>query len=97
MLDDSVRLEIAGEASFQDLGENEGAVILRTDSGELYTCNDTTAALLRAVDGERSFGAIVDILHQEFDVERQVLAEDLSAIALELEGEGILRRIAVAP
>jgi pyrroloquinoline quinone biosynthesis protein D len=90
MLGETTILSLTPAATFQPLGENEGAVVLMTDSGQLFTCNDTTVALLQALDGVRSFGSIVDELLDEFDVERDVLAADLSKLVGELEREGIV-------
>jgi hypothetical protein len=90
MLSEATVIAMAPEATFQPLGEGEGAVVLMTDSGQLYTCNDTTVALLQAVDGTRNFGAIVDRLLDEFDVERATLLADLSGLVEELQREGII-------
>ena len=90
MLGEATIISLTPAATFQPLGENEGAVVLMVDSGQLYTCNDTTVALLQAVDGARSFGAILDKLLDEFEVERAVLAADLSRLVDELEREGIV-------
>ena len=90
MPDDDTILALTPAATFQPLGEQEGAVILMVDSGQLYSCNDTTVALLRAIDGSRNFGAVIDLVHAEFEVDRDVLATDLREVAAELEREGIL-------
>jgi pyrroloquinoline quinone biosynthesis protein D len=90
MLGETAIIALTPAATFQPLGESEGAVVLMTDSGQLYTCNDTTVALLQALDEARSFGSIVDELLDEFDVEREVLVADLSKLVGELEREGIV-------
>jgi len=92
MLDEATILALSPAVSFQPLGQDEGAVVLMIDSGQLYTCNDTTAAFLQSIDGARSFGAILDQINAEFDVERAVLAADLAEIFAELEREGIVAR-----
>jgi hypothetical protein len=45
-------LALSPVASFQSLGDS--AVILMTDSGQLYTCNQTTESFLKKIDGLRS-------------------------------------------
>jgi hypothetical protein len=87
-IDETTVLSLAPNASFQQLGE--GAVILLIDSGQLYTCNETTEAFLKMVDGQRSFGAILDKLVAEFSVDRETLARDFLPIAGELRSEGIV-------
>jgi hypothetical protein len=75
-------------ASFQSVGD--GAVILLADSGQLYSCNDTSEAFLRHVDGKRSLGDIVGLLAEEYEVERVVLEADLAELAESLKREGVI-------
>lgn len=93
-IDDKTVLSISDNASFQSLGE--GAVVLLIDSGQLYTCNETTEAFLKLVDGARPFQAIVDALVKEFDIERAAATGDFLEIAEQLRSEGIVE-IAKAP
>lgn len=79
--------------SFQPLGDGEGGVLLDTVSGQLFTCNDTTAAFLSTVDGERSFGQILVELGNVFDVDADLLRDDMSDLAKQLESEGLIVRI----
>jgi len=87
-IDESTVFTLTPNASFQALGE--GAVILMIDSGQLYTCNETTEAFLKMIDGRRNFGAILDLLIAEFDADRQTLTRDFLPIAGELRSEGII-------
>jgi len=75
-------------ASFQSVGD--GAVVLLADSGQLYSCNDTSEAFLRHVDGKRSFGEIIDLLAEEYEAEREVLAADFAELAESLKQEGVI-------
>ena len=85
---ESTILSMSGNASFQSLGE--GAVVLLIDTGQLYTCNETTEAFLKLVDGERPFGVIVDALLEEFDIERTTATNDFLEIVRQLRSEGIV-------
>lgn len=87
MQTDSV-LSFSPVASIQPLGD--GAVILLADSGQLYTCNDTTESMLQLVDGRRTLAEIIDRALEEFEVDRPTLERDFFAIASELVQEGIL-------
>jgi pyrroloquinoline quinone biosynthesis protein D len=87
-IDEFTVLSLAPNASFQALGE--GAVILMIDSGQLYTCNETTEAFLKMIDGQRNFGAILDLLAGEFAIDRATLIRDFLPIAGELRSEGIV-------
>ncbi len=75
-------------ASFQSVGD--GAVVLLADSGQLYSCNETSEAFLRHVDGKRSLSDIVDLLAEEYEVERSVLEADLAELADSLKREGVI-------
>jgi hypothetical protein len=79
---------ISPVASFQSVGD--GAVVLLADSGQLYSCNDTSEAFLRHVDGKRSLGEIVELLAEEYEVERDVLEADFAELAESLKQEGVI-------
>lgn len=79
---------MADDASVQHVGD--GAVVLLARSGQLYTCNGTTEAFLDKVDGARNLDQIVDLLSDEFEVDKATLGEDMTALAAELVAEGIL-------
>jgi pyrroloquinoline quinone biosynthesis protein D len=90
MLQDATVCAFAEGISHQPLGDGEGAVVLVIGSGQLYTCNDTTAAFLEAVDGVRTFGEAVDAVHRLYDVPREELRSDLVALATNLIEDGVL-------
>jgi pyrroloquinoline quinone biosynthesis protein D len=81
-------LRMADDASVQHVGD--GAVVLLARSGQLYTCNDTTEAFLDKVDGARSLDQIIDLLSDEFDIDKATLDQDMAELAAELVAEGIL-------
>ncbi|RWA77596.1 PqqD family protein [Mesorhizobium sp. M1C.F.Ca.ET.193.01.1.1] len=87
-IDSETVLRMADDASVQHVGD--GAVVLLARSGQLYTCNGTTEAFLDKVDGARSLDQIVDLLSDEFEVDKATLDEDIAALAAELVAEGIL-------
>jgi coenzyme PQQ synthesis protein D (PqqD) len=84
-------IAIAPNATFQSLGD--GAVILRTDSGQLFTCNETTEAFLKHVDGRRTLGDITSQVLAEYDVDREVLSTDILALADDLAAQGIIVKV----
>ena len=81
-------LRMADDASVQHVGD--GAVVLLARSGQLYTCNGATEAFLDKVDGARSLDQIVDLLSDEFEVDKATLGDDMTALVAELVAEGIL-------
>lgn len=90
MLSESARLRLGEDVSYQSLGPGERTVLLSLTSGYLYTCNETTAAFLDALDGRRSFGEVLDLLLAQFEVPREQLQADMAALVEELMGEGLI-------
>lgn len=90
MIQDSSVLSLSEGVTYQPLGDGEGAVVLIIESGQLFTCNDTTSAFLAAVDGERNFGSVVSSLMNTFDVPADELRSDLTQLAEQLRLEGIV-------
>jgi pyrroloquinoline quinone biosynthesis protein D len=85
------RLSLAEGVSVQSLGDDEGAVVLMIESGQLFTCNDTTAAVLRAAEGGITFDQLIVQLLTIFEVAEAELREDISALARQLVAEGLVR------
>jgi hypothetical protein len=93
MTERSAVLALAPKIAVRRLGEEQGAVVVRLGDGQLFTCNDTTAAFLEALDGRRSFDQILDLLVEEFEVGRERLAQDMDALAEQLMSEGLILAI----
>ena len=70
-------LRASPEMKFQSLGSGQPTVIVSLTSGYLYTANQTTESFLRAIDGEKTFGAIVAELTDVYDVTPEKLSLDL--------------------
>lgn len=86
-------LRLAEKVSLQPLGEGEGGVILRLNSGELFTVNDTALSFVAALDGDRSVGGTVRLIADEYDVDRETLTRDLIEIASELLEAELVERV----
>ncbi len=81
-------LRLSDKASFRSLGDS--GVILMTDSGQLYSCNDTAEAFLRRTDGDRTVAAIASEIGDEYDVEPDVLLADMEDLISYLISEGVV-------
>jgi len=84
-------LSLAEGVSVQHLGAGEGGVVLKIGSGELFTCNDTTAALLRCAAEGLDFDASIAKMLETFEVDAAELRADMEEMAAELAREGIVR------
>jgi len=91
---DATVLRLAEKVSLQPLGEGEGGVILRLDSGELFTVNDTALSFVAALDGDRTVAATVQLIADEYDVDPETLTRDLIEIASDLLAAALVERVA---
>lgn len=85
-----VPIRLAGDVTYQSLGDGEDTVILSLGSGELYTCNETTTAFLAELDGSRTLEDIIAVLGEQYDAPEEQLRADFTALAEELEREGLI-------
>lgn len=90
MLDDETVLNLSQQMKFQSLGKGQPTVIVSLDSGYLYTANQTTQSFLRAVDGQKTFGKIMEELAGQYDVPLDKLRADMSVIAEKMMHEKLL-------
>jgi len=81
---------LAQGISLQSLGDDEGGVVLRLDSGELYTVNDTALEFLSRLDGLRPISALAVELEALFEIDIETLTDDLVAITRTLADEGLV-------
>ena len=66
------------------------AVVVRQKSSEVLVMSEVAARILALADGIRPIGAWLDLLADEFEVDRLSLERDVLRFAAELAGEGIL-------
>jgi len=90
MISEMTLLQRADDVTYQSLGPEEDTVILSLRTGQLHTCNETTRVFLDALDRPRRFDEIVDQLHEQYDVTREKLAEDMRFLVESLLREGIV-------
>jgi len=83
---------LADDVTFERVPD--GAVVLVFGDGQLYSCNDTSAAFLAAVDGAKTLGEVAAVLADEFEAPLEVLVSDLGELAGQMQAEGIIVRTA---
>lgn len=88
-LSGDVVLSLPASVSVQPLGEDEGGVLLKMDTGDMFTLNDTAVAFLSKLDGKRKFSAIINEMLDEFEVDAPTLRTDIFELAAELKAAGI--------
>lgn len=85
----SAVLSLPASVSVQPLGDDEGGVLLKMDTGDMFTLNDTAVAFLSKLDGKRQFSVIIAEMLDEFEVDAATLRTDISELAAELKAAGI--------
>ncbi len=71
------------------------AVVVRQKSAEVLVMSEVAARLFALADGVHPVSHWLDVLAEEFDVERADLERDVVGFASELAAEGILVDVAV--
>ena len=89
-LSQNARLKLANDVTFQSLGPGEETVVLSLNSGYLYTCNETTTAFLRRLDGRHPLATVIGLLFDEFQVPRETLSKDMTELAVKLLAEKLI-------
>ncbi len=70
----------------------EDAVLLDADAGTYYTLNEVAASIWDKIDGKRAIGEIVELMLEEYDVERATLERDIEGLVADLEDKGLVER-----
>jgi hypothetical protein len=87
---DRTRFRLSDDVTYQSLGTDQDTVVLSLTSGYLYTCNETTASFLRALDGKRTFGEVLSVLEKQYEVPLEQLRSDLQETLAELLREKLI-------
>lgn len=80
---------ISHDLTVADLG-NE-AVVLDPASGMYFGLNEVAARIVALAHSPTTVGEIVRCLHEEFEVDRAQLGEDVTAFVRDLEQRGMIR------
>ncbi len=69
---------------------DDEAVVVRQRAGEVLVMNETAARLLELADGRTSVADWVQVLAEEYEIDRRALERDVLAFAADLTEEGML-------
>jgi pyrroloquinoline quinone biosynthesis protein D len=69
---------------------NGEAVLLNPKDGSYFGLNSVGCSFWEKADGKRSLGEIIELLLEEYDVDRKHLEEDLLSLVSEMEKQNIL-------
>jgi hypothetical protein len=65
------------------------ALIVQLHSAQVMGLDPVGTRLFALLDGRRSLAALIELLHREYEVPREVLERDVMAFAAELVGAGV--------
>jgi hypothetical protein len=67
-------------------------VLLDAEAGTYYTLNEVAASVWDKIDGKRAIGEILDLMLEEYDVDRATLEKDLDGLVADLLDKGLIER-----
>jgi len=73
---------------------SDEGIILRQEDGEILVVNEVAIRFVELIDGNRNLDELTDMLLQEYEVDRNTLADDLAEYASELISHGVLNTTA---
>jgi hypothetical protein len=87
----SAVFELSDRISLQGLGQGEGGVLLKLDSGELYTLNDTAFDFLSSLDGKNTVLGAAEKIAQKYSIDIDTVLSDLTELVGDLEPENLIK------
>jgi hypothetical protein len=88
MLSEGAVFRARADVRFRVVGDE--AVVVRQEDAEVIALNEVGASILSLLDARRSLGEVLESLLEEYDVDRESLADDLSRFVRELRDAGIV-------
>jgi hypothetical protein len=101
MLSETAVFRPRSDVRFRVVGDE--AVIVRQEQAEVIAVNEVGASVLSLLDARRSVRDLLEALLEEYDVDRESLASDVSRFLAELREAGVVvqalatRRRSTAP
>jgi len=75
---------------FAESEVDEEIVIMRLDTGDLFSLPGTAAAAWKLIDGTRGRASLISALASDFGVNEQDIAADLDEFLVRLQEQGLL-------
>ncbi len=69
---------------------DDEAIILNLNNGHYYTLNPVGTVIWELIDGHRTLQAVLEGVCEQFDVDRERAHDDLVALVVRMEQEGLL-------
>ena len=79
-------------SAFIETTVDDEIVIVSLDKGHFFSLKDTGLVIWQKIDGSRSRDDILSELKAEFDVETDVLTQDLDAFLSEVSAVGFVKQ-----
>lgn len=80
---DDIRYRVVGEE----------AVVIRQNAAEVLAINDVGARILALIDAKSTVGQLIETMSSEYDVDREVLTQDIENFVAAMHDAGIVEEI----
>lgn len=91
MIDRTTVLRRADDVRFRAVDDE--TVVVRQEEAEALVLNEVAGRILDLADGRRQLGEILECLHDEYEVEVEILQTDLEEYVGELVRNGVLLEV----
>ncbi len=88
MTSDDAVFKPAADVRFRVVGDE--AIVVRQEDAEVIALNEVGASVLALLDSRRSVRDVLDALVEQYDVDRNSLATDLTRFLAELRDAGVV-------
>ena len=82
------KLQRSPQATHQTVGEE--AILINLNTGEYFSLNDTGTMFWELIDGQRTIADCARLIAKAYEVEPEVVEDDLIELATELHNEGLI-------
>lgn len=87
-IQDTTRIKTSGQGVFSDLGEE--SVIMHVTEGVYYGLNKVSASIWKNIQEPIPFSDLIDLLLEQYEVERSACEEDTRSLLLQLHQKDLV-------
>ena len=72
------------------IARTEGAVVVDYDTSKFFEANETGSLLLKNLKKDTTIEALVDVIYEEFEVDKETALKDVKEFVSKLEKFGLM-------
>ncbi|NVM05006.1 MAG: PqqD family protein [Candidatus Helarchaeota archaeon] len=85
-----LKSEVDMEEKESYIARTKGAVVVDYDTSKFFEANETGALLLKKLRKDTTIEALVDIIYEEFEVDKETALKDVKEFVSKLEKFGLI-------